>query len=276
MRSISLIALPYDSARFNERMGRGPTALLDAGLAKDLQGKGFKVEVVPVRLADGFYHEGRALVELQRLTVPLIRDAISKGSRPVLLSGNCSTAALSAVSAFRSREVAVVWFDAHGDFNTPETSASGFLDGMALAILTGRCWSTLAENFEDFQVMPEKHIIQIGVRNTDPKEEANLDRSTITRIGPTDLGKLQDGLNQLPVRQLYVHVDVDVLDPSEGDANSFACPGGITLENLIGALEVIGQTATIVAGSVTAYDPIADRDGRIGRAIPRIVELLAK
>jgi arginase len=276
MRSISLIELPYDSGRFNERMGRGPRAVLDAGLADYLQTRDFRVEVTPVRLPDGFYTDEQALVELQRLAVPSITEALDSSARPIVLSGNCATAALSAVCALGARETAVIWFDAHGDFNTPETSASGFLDGMALAILTGRCWPKLAERLQNFHAVPEKHVVQIGVRSPDLPEEMNFQKSAINRIGPKELWKLKDALEKLRVRHFYLHLDVDVLDPSEGHANSFACSGGVSLEDLVDALKVIGRTSKIAAGSVTAYDPAADSDGRIGRAIPRLVELLAQ
>src|SRR5438874_2554288 len=151
MGSISLIQLPYDSGRFGERMGRGPIALIESGLVEHLRSLGNEVDVASVRLSEGLHSEANALVELQRLTVPLLRDALSRHARPIILSGNCGPAALSAVAALNQSETATIWFDAHADFNTPETSRSGFLDGMGLAILTGRCWRRLAERFESFQ-----------------------------------------------------------------------------------------------------------------------------
>lgn len=276
MSSICLVELAYDSGRFNERMGAGPVALLESGLAETLQSKGFNVQVMPVRLPPQFYDAGRALVDLQRRAVPIVKDAIDGGELPILLSGNCATAALTAVCAIGPSKAGVVWFDAHGDFNTPETSASGFLDGMALAILVGRCWPRLAERFDGFQIVPEKQIIQIGVRNTDDKEQRNLEKSAITRIGSAELPTLKDTIQQLSGRELYVHVDVDVLDVSEGHANSYACAGGLTVSQLSAALELIRQTSHIAVASITAYDPAADSDGRIGRVIPELIALLSK
>ena len=83
-------------------------------------------------------------------------------------------------------------------------------------------------------------------------------------------------LRQLGTNTVYVHVDLDVIDTSEGRANGWACGGGLSLNQLRDALELIGCRASIVAGAVTCYDPAVDADGRIGRAIPRIVELLAQ
>ena len=275
MGSISLIQLPYDSGRFGERMGRGPIALLDSGLAEHLRSVGNEVDVASVRLSKGLHTETNALVELQGLAVPLIRDAIERQARPIILSGNCGTAALSAMAALDPRSTGIIWFDAHADFNTPETSPSGFLDGMGLAILTGRCWRRLAERFESFQPVLDSQVIQIGVREKDPPEVQLLQESGIKQIPTVALAELPEVLRQLGTNTVYVHVDLDVIDTSEGRANGWACGGGLSLNQLRDALELIGCRASIVAGAVTCYDPAVDADGRIGRAIPRIVELLA-
>jgi arginase len=275
MGSISLIQLPYDSGRFGERMGRGPIALLDSGLAEHLRSVGNEVDVASVRLSEGLHTETNALVELQGLAVPLIRDAIERQARPIILSGNCGTAALSAMAALDPRSTGMIWFDAHADFNTPETSPSGFLDGMGLAILTGRCWRRLAERFESFQPVLDSQVIQIGVREKDPPEVQLLQESGIKQIPTVALAELPEVLRQLGTNTVYVHVDLDVIDTSEGRANGWACGGGLSLNQLRDALELIGCRASIVAGAVTCYDPAVDADGRIGRAIPRIVELLA-
>ena len=275
MGSISLIQLPYDSGRFGERMGRGPIALLDSGLAEHLRSVGNEVDVASVRLSEGLHTETNALVELQGLAVPLIRNAIERQARPIILSGNCGTAALSAMAALDPRSTGIIWFDAHADFNTPETSPSGFLDGMGLAILTGRCWRRLAERFESFQPVLDSQVIQIGVREKDPPEVQLLQESGIKQIPTVALAELPEVLRQLCTNTVYVHVDLDVIDTSEGRANGWACGGGLSLNQLRDALELIGCRASIVAGAVTCYDPAVDADGRIGRAIPRIVELLA-
>jgi arginase len=257
-------------------MGRGPIALLDSGLAEHLRSVGNEVDVASVRLSEGLHTETNALVELQGLAVPLIRDAIERQARPIILSGNCGTAALSAMAALDPRSTGIIWFDAHADFNTPETSPSGFLDGMGLAILTGRCWRRLAERFESFQPVLDSQVIQIGVREKDPPEVQLLQESGIKQIPTVALAELPEVLRQLGTNTVYVHVDLDVIDTSEGRANGWACGGGLSLNQLRDALELIGCRASIVAGAVTCYDPAVDADGRIGRAIPRIVELLAQ
>jgi len=273
--SISLIQLPYDSGRFGERMGQGPIALIESGLVEHLRSLGNEVDVASVRLSEGLHSEANALVELQRLTVPLLRDVLSRQVRPIILSGNCGPAALSAVAALNQSETATIWFDAHADFNTPETSRSGFLDGMGLAILTGRCWRRLAERFESFQPVLDSQVIQIGVREKDPPEVQLLQQSGIKQIPTVALEGLSEALKELSTNKVYVHVDLDVIDASEGRANGWASGGGLSVDQLGDALELIGRSVSIVAGAVTCYDPAVDMDGRIGRAVPRIVELLA-
>ena len=275
MGSISLIQLPYDSGRFGERMGQGPIALIESGLVEHLRSLGNEVDVASVRLSEGLHSEANALVELQRLTVPLLRDVLSRQVRPIILSGNCGPAALSAVAALNQSETATIWFDAHADFNTPETSRSGFLDGMGLAILTGRCWRRLAERFESFQPVLDSQVIQIGVREKDPPEVQLLQQSGIKQIPTVALEGLSEALKELSTNKVYVHVDLDVIDASEGRANGWASGGGLSVDQLGDALELIGRSVSIVAGAVTCYDPAVDMDGRIGRAVPRIVELLA-
>jgi arginase len=268
MSQITLIALPYDSGRVNERMGRGPGYLLESGLAGHLRAQRHDVEVRTVQLSDSFHSEGQGLVALQNLATPLVREGIAGEGRVLLLSGNCGPAALSAIGALDPQTTGVVWFDAHADFNTPETSASGFLDGMALAILTGRCWPALAARFAGFAPVPERNIVLVGARDLDSLETAAVNRSGITTIAPSRMDELAGAVETLSARvdNIYVHLDVDVLDKSEGSANSYASTGGLSAEALFNALELVGQSARIRVASVTSYDPACDSRGTI-RAI---------
>ena len=276
MRQVALIQLPYDSGQLNARMGAGPAALIAHGLADEL-GTSCEVETVEIDLPDGFHTEAHALVELQRRATIAARNAIARNARPIFLSGNCGSAALSATAALDRATTGVVWFDAHADFNTPETSPSGFLDGMSLAILTGYCWRNLAARFENFTPTLEDRIIQIGVRHIDAEERSVLESTRITRIASDELDRLPAALNQLTrkTRQFYLHLDADVLDISEGSANSYACSGGLTENDLSQTLELIRSRAEIHAASITSYDPASDADGRVAQILRRIFPLLA-
>src|SRR5213076_1024078 len=120
-------------------------------------------------------------LEIQRWLATSVAAARRGGAFPIVLAGNC----MASVGVFaglraRSRKVpAVCWFDAHADFNTPETTESGFLDGMALATLTGRCWQSLTKSVPDFRPIPESQVLLFGTRNVVTFERKALEASEI-------------------------------------------------------------------------------------------------
>lgn len=276
MANISLIALPYDSGRWNERMGRGPNDLLENGLIEHLRSQQHEIEVRTVRLSETFHSEGQGLVELQNLAIPIVRDGIVNERRVLILSGNCGPATVSAVSALNPQTTGVVWFDAHGDFNTPITSASGFLDGMSLAILTGRCWPALAARFAGFEPVPEANIILVGARDLDSPEATALSQSAITTIAPTKMDALARAVEALSerVENIYVHLDVDVLDNSEGSANSYASAGGLSAQQLYAALELLKRSGQVRVAGITSYDPTCDSRGKVRAIIENAAAIL--
>src|SRR5205085_9490860 len=131
--------------------------------------------------------------------------------------------------------------------------------------------------FNSFRPIDPQRIIQIGVRHVDPEEELLLQKLSIVRISSDELERLPDALAQLTRRtkQLYVHLDADVLDESEGAANSYACAGGLTKQELNHALRLIADTGSIAAASITSYDPAADTEGRIADALLEAASILA-
>jgi arginase len=272
---ISLIQIPYDSGHANARMGAGPSALIARGLADKLRATS-EVHALELHLAPAFHAEAAALVALQRAATAAARETVARGARPFFLSGNCGTAALSACATLTATDTGVIWFDAHGDCNTPETSASGFLDGMCLAILTGQCWRKLAARFDNFTPIPGGQIVQIGARDVDPEENSLLDSLGVVRIAAQELDRFPAALHQLRRRtkQLYVHLDADVLDISEGAANSYARAGGLTHQQLYECLRLIANTGAISAVSITSYEPASDPDARVAKILIEAASIL--
>ena len=124
-----------------------------------------------------------------------------------------------AASAELQGRTNVFWFDAHGDFNTPETTTSGFLDGMVPLTVTGRCWQNLSRDIPGFAAISQQNVTAIGVRDLDEEEALAFHGSAIRQVSVPTLG--QELSTVLAERGLagetaYLHVDLDVLDPRRG------------------------------------------------------------
>ena len=275
---IQLLAVPYDSGNRGARMGAGPEALIDAGLQNVLRKQGHQVHVKIAELpAESWQAEIQTSFELMRMLSTAVREARDANRLPIVLAGNCNTA-VGTVAGLGAGTTGVAWFDAHADFNTPETTGSGFLDGTAAAILTGRCWTQLAATVPGFKPVPDQRICLVGTRDIDSLEGGLLDESNVSVIPPRQLrASLPQTLRSISehVDQIYVHLDLDVLDAGVAVANKFAVTAGLTLEDVEYALSQIGQTFSIAGVALTAYDPSADTDGAAAEAAMRLISTAA-
>jgi arginase len=267
---LTLIQVPYDSGHYGLRMGRGPLHLVEQGLLDALEQAGHPAELAPVRL-DGFLTEVTSAPALHRAIGERVTAARAAGRLPIVLSGNCNTAAVGSLSAIGP--AAVVWMDAHGDLNTPETSPSGFFDGMALTLAMGRSWRNLSAKVPGFHPLDERNLVHLGARDWDSGELdlvagsalTVLDMETVRTQGiRTALGGALDGIAHHGdhVDQVYLHYDLDVLDPSELTANEYSVPGGLTLDEALEVARTAGSHLRIAAVGITAYDPERDPEGR--------------
>lgn len=208
---------------------------------------------------------------MARLHLPIARfaeSALRRGDRPVSLAGDCC-AAVPALAGVRAAGIEpwLVWIDAHGDFNTPETSPSQFLGGMPLAMIVGRGPQWMCESVE-LAPLPEERVILVDARDLDPLEAEAVADSGLAHIGIEALGTLAlDG----PV---LVHIDLDVLDAREAPAFNYPVRGGPTTAQLVAALEDFVAGTEICMISVSAWSPSKDLDGATGRACRRVLAAL--
>src|SRR5256885_8011685 len=219
---IQLLAVPYDSGNRGARMGAGPEALLEGGLQEALGAAGHEVHVKIAELpGDAWQAEIQTGFELMRMLSVAVREAREANRLPIVLAGNCNTA-VGTLAGLGADSTGVIWFDAHADFNTPETTTSGFLDGTAVAILTGRCWTQLAATVPGFEPIPDERVCLIGTRDIDSLEGGLLDQSSVRLVAPR---KLRSSLRQAlrstneHVDRVYIHIDLDVLDSTIAFAN---------------------------------------------------------
>jgi arginase len=269
--AVRTIVVPYDSGQRGLRMGGGPDRLMDKGLPQMLRSENRPslafVDVVPEANPPA---EVAVAFELDRLVSEQVREAHAKGEVPLVLSGNCNTS-VGTLAGVGPEGLGVVWFDAHADFNTPETTTTGFTDGMGLAIAVGHCWKKMAESVAGFSPMEEENVVLAGTRAVEPAEEERLSASGVAVVGADrirreGLGALAVALDGLlgRVGRVYVHLDLDVLDPTKvGRANEFAPEGGLTAEDLETALGMVRERFSIAAAGIASYDPSFDADGRV-------------
>lgn len=279
MSGVRLIAVPYDSGIRGWRMGAGPDRLLDAGLADALRAAGHTAATEHIELSAGTPGtEIAAAFALAAQLADRVRAARAEGALPVILAGNCASA-IGTLSGLDDSAPAVVWLDAHADLNTPETTRSGFLDGMALSIATGRCWTGIASTVPGFRPIPDYNVCLIGTRDLDPAESELLGHSYTHALSvveyPDLLPHVLEGL-RARAETVYLHIDLDVLDPSEGRANSFAADGGLRIRDVLNVIGMIRDFLPIGAVALTAYDPACGDDARIPAAAFTILEEIAR
>src|SRR5688500_10297346 len=273
---IHLIQVPYDSGHRGVRMGRGPLELSERGAAERLRAAGLGVVESTVDVQAPFPTEIGTSFAAYRARSDAVCGALSGGGVPLVLAGNCGSS-LGTVSGVRaatpngSSGIGVIWLDAHADFNTPETTPTGFLDGMSMAALAGRCWYGLTASVPGFRPVSDADVVLVGARDIDAAEETLLAQSRVARVEAARLQAdgaatgLDDALAALArrVSRVYLHIDLDVHEPAEAQANQYAAPGGLSPSTVRDLVGVVAGRFEIVAAALTAYDPAYDTEGRM-------------
>jgi arginase len=254
----TLIEVPYDLGHEGVNGGAG-VALLAEALHDE------RSDRVAVVLEEGTRAETRneiaASMAVVRALAGRVREVVAGGGLPVVLAANCHSS-LGTVAGLGGG-VGVVWLDAHADFNTPESTPSGFFDGMAAALLTGAGWAKLRAQVEGHEPVPEEHFAYVGMRDADDGERERLAASRVHQAaGLDDLATTLDALRE-PVDAVYLHIDLDVLDPSAGRANPWAVEGGLQADELARAIDLVGERFAVRAAAFTAYWPESDPERRI-------------
>jgi arginase len=257
-------------------MGAGPLRLIaDPAISDELRTQGWDVRLETIETPDQNKPEIVRVVEGDRRLARRVRAARERGAFPVVLAGNCNSC-LGTVAGLGP--VGVVWFDAHPDFDTPDRSL-GFFDGMGLAILTGNGWELLRGTIPGFTPVDERSVVLVGVRDLEEHQRAPLEASAMRILpgGSFESAEFLRELDELRRRapRTYLHIDLDVLDTSEGRANRFAAAGGLSAQQLEWAVEMVFRRCAVAGAAITAYDPGLDEDGRMARAASRVIATVA-
>ena len=184
-------------------------------------------------------------------------NAINDGYRPVSIAGDCCTA-IGILAGIQRAGInpLLLWFDAHGDFNTWETTPSGFLGGMPLAMIVGRGEQTMPDAV-GLEPLPEKQVILTDGRDLDPGE-----RDLVTQSDLFHVTRVKDIIGHPFVnRELYVHFDTDIINPAEAPAMNYRAEGGPAAAELSEVFAWLAGTGNVIAASLSSWNPDYDSDG---------------
>lgn len=192
-----------------------------------------------------------------------IAQTIQNETRPISVMGDCCATIGVVAGLQRARQdFVLLWLDAHGDFNTWETTPSGFLGGMPLAMLVGRGEQTLARAV-NLQTLDEARVVLSDARDLDPGEKLALENSRVHHISNARDVMNSDVLSSnLLAAPLYIHFDTDIVNPNDAPAQSYASAGGPSAQELSEIFRALAQSKNIVAISMCAWNPDMDTDGR--------------
>ncbi len=185
-----------------------------------------------------------------------VEDALAAGDTPILLAADCSVSATTLAAALRNRpDARVLWLDAHGDYNTPDTSGSGYLGGMCLAAATGEWDAGLGET------VPAERVVLAGIRDLDPGERELLERSAATVIGASTVETLVAVKNALDGAPVFVHFDTDIIDPEHLPA-AVPAPGGLHPDKLYDLMDSVLEDSELLGLEVTNFAVPDDEEER--------------
>jgi arginase len=278
---VSLIAVPYHAG--DDRMGssKGPERLLGAGAEALFTMREVGVVVEHVSRGAPFRDTATSAARVNKELAARVGAAVAAGRLPVVLSGSCNSS-MGVLAGYDHSRSGAVWLDAHADFNTPDTTASGFFAGMSMAVITGHCYRDYWGEIGDNTPLAEDTVVMFGVRALSPEaERARLERSAISVVDPkagpgrTDVARALDELAQR-VDEVYLHVDFDAFAPAiaPGVVDE-PVAGGLSLADAEEIIRATDDRFRIRAVTLATYTPELDEDEKTLRLGLRLVELVA-
>ena len=283
MQDICILAVPYELGRLRDGVGLGAEALLDSGAEAALASAGARVETELIGLDDRYGKTGKGDIDASFALIRSVADGVRRareaGAFPVVLGGSCFLA-VGVVAGVDEPRPAVLYLDAHADFNHPDTATSGYFDGCGLTLLTGGAWHGMLATVPGFRPVPETRVVLAGARALDPPEEVRLQASQIVQLPADRLHSpepLLDALGALdpPPSGLYLHLDLDVLDATVAGVNLYSVPGGIDGDELDGVVAAVIARFPVAGVSLTCYDPTFDQAGRVPPIALRVLRTIA-
>jgi len=286
---VDVIKNPYGGSRNVPELSTNPDYIHAAGLERLIAGWGGELirPVQDVRLTaeqERQYGEWNRMALANANFADAVREGLQDGLVTIGLEANCNDllgmlSGLKYDSDGNARRVGLVFYDAHGDFNVPETTLSGMLGGMPVAIAAGHALHNLRMTTGLAEPLPIGDILWGGVRDLDPLEADRFREYEVRQVSVDDIRQLSDNFRRQfatladSVDVVYVHVDMDVLEPDEVPGHGLAVPNGPSSKALAAAIGVMFENPKTVALGI-ASTPSFDRDpgGVSRRAALNLIE----
>ncbi len=283
---VRVIGVPMDLGAGRRGTDMGPSAIRIAGIGERLAALGYAVDDVgeiaveiPEACDEGStsMRFAPAIATVCESLAALTRQAVDEGALPLVLGGDHSIAmgSVSGVAAALAgrRALGLIYVDAHGDMNTPESSPSGNVHGMPLAALLGMGPDLLTGiGTVDRAIAPERTVL-IGIREIDPREREIIHASGVTAISMEEIDRY--GMAAMVDKALavaaaddaavYVSLDLDALDPFVAPGVGTPVPGGLTYREAHLLMELVAESRAIAGLDLVEVNPTLDRANSTAR-----------
>lgn len=276
-REIRILGVPMDLGQNRRGVDTGPSAVRYANLKSRLELLGHVVHdegniAVPnpeEHVAEGTGRRLQAITTVCQTVYDRACPWIKAGEYAIFLGGDHSISIGSVAAAAHNEPIGVIWIDAHSDFNTPETSPSGNIHGMPVAVLVGEGPESLVTIGRPGPKVVSSQIVQIGIRSLDNDERERLLRSGIDVFTMRHIDELgmavvaRQALDRLRhLRRIHVSLDMDSLDPSEAPGVGTPVPGGMTYREAHLLMEILGDSGRVESLDIVEINPILDRSNK--------------
>ncbi len=272
-KKISIIGVPMDYGQELRGVDMGPAALRYTGLIPRLRQLGHEVTdrgdvAIPIRDADREVGPDKFLSEITEICDRIYtagRNVEKKGDFPLFLGGDHAISVGTVASVTGNEPMGLIWVDAHGDFNTPDTSPSGNIHGMPLAALTGEGHKTLVDVGKPGAKIHPDNVVMIGQRDLDPAEKERIKKSGMTIFTMRDID--EQGISSVVskammkfshLKRVHLTLDMDALDPVEAPGVGTPVPGGITYREAHLLMEILSDSGKLGSMDLVEVNPILD------------------
>lgn len=289
MKKVRIIGVPMDLGQSHRGVDMGPSAVRYANLARRLRDLGHHTSdsgdiAIPghYALAGTSLAERLPLIENAcRRAYELGRKTIEDGEIPIFLGGDHSASIGTVGGVTHNAEIGLIWIDAHGDFNTPETSDSQNVHGMALAVLLGLGPRELVDIGRPGQKVKPENVVMIGVRDLDEKEKVLVRASGCTVFTMRDVDEIgiRGVMTSILLRfshvgKIHVSLDLDVMDPLDAPGVGTPSQGGLTYREGQLIMEILAETEKLHSVDIMEINPILDIQNRTAQMAVNLVSSL--